>query len=271
METLSFSSLEESGKVDIFNEYAQKPFCVLSTIDDLDEVTKTNYKKITLSNRSVFVRSDVVDEIDKRIDSGVAFSKKMSTIHGPSLFHGVHKVLRPFLKSAYESRDKAREIVEKKKREEMREVLIKNKEAEEIKRIEIAQFVASFPPNVQKSLKEGAFLIESEGRYYQTVEEGADSFAGATTDSKFESKKAGNWKKGLFQVIKAGSPYVKSFIPSNISGVISRFKAELENDNVKTVVTGDSFSTFGDNELLVRIKFMENGEEKEISHSFTPF
>ena len=93
----------------------------------------------------------------------------------------------------------------------------------------------------------------------------------ADMDKDYESKKSGNWKRGLLETIKAGSPYVKSFLPSTISGVVNSFRAELEDGVVTAVVAGNSFSTFGDNDLWCSVKFSDAGSEKQISKSFKPF
>lgn len=271
MEKANFNQSQDTRKVNIFDEYATRPLGVLDSIDDLDENARANYKEIHLSNRNIFVRNDIHDEIQKGVDSSIAFDIKFGRKRESSLFQGVHKVLRPILKKTYNNRDKKDEMARTGERMNLLENIICHKEQEEKKRIEIAHFVASFPPNVQRSLKEGAFLIESEGRYYQTVEDGVDSFAAAELDSKFESRKAGTWRKGLFQTLVAGSSAVSSSLPSNISGVVNTFRAELKDHTVEVVVSGDSFSTFGNNSLSFKIKYEETGEEKVVTYQFQPF
>ena len=188
-----------------------------------------------------------------------------------------HPVLRPVFRKSYESKEKKKVEEVARYKEEVTINLIRNKEAEDQKRIEVAKFIESFPADIQQRLKTGAFLIDSEGRCYASVEEGQKSFLVAETDKDFESKKAGNWKRGLIETLRAGSPYVKSFLPSTITGVVNSFRAELKDEKVKVVVAGNSFSTFGDNDLRCIVEFLDVGAEKQsympkqILKSFKPF
>jgi hypothetical protein len=183
----------------------------------------------------------------------------------PGAFCGTTKGKR------YESNEKRNTEEVERYREEVIIQLIRNKEAEDRRRVEVVKFIESFPVDIQQRLKTGAFLIDFEGRYYPSVYDGEKSFVQADLDRDYKSEKSGNWKRGLLQTLKAGSPYVTSFLPSPISGVINSFRAELKDGVVAAVVAGNSFSTFGDNELGCSVKFNDNGSEKQISKSFKPF
>jgi hypothetical protein len=183
----------------------------------------------------------------------------------------VHKVLRPVFRKRYESNEKKKTEDVEKYREETKIQLIRNMEAEDKKRVEVAKFIESFPVDIQQRLKASAFLIDFDGRYYPSVEDGEKSFLQADLDKDYKSEKSGNWKRGLLQTLKAGSPYVTSFLPSPISGVVNSFRAELKDGVITAVVAGNSFSTFGDNELVCSVRFQDAGSEKRISKSFKPF
>lgn len=271
MEQPNFSS-PEVKKRDVFDEYSLELNYVLEDVSDLDPNTKANYRDVNIGDRIVFVRTDVLTDIEKRTEGLTPYEyKSLLRELLPKIPPVVHRVLRPVFRKRYELKDKKKIELLEKYREEVRIELIRNKEAEDKKRVEVVKFIESFPVDIQQRLKTGAFLIDSEGKYYSSVEEGQKSFAMAESDKDYESKKLGNWKRGLLQTIKAGSPYVKSFLPSTMSGVVNSFRAELEDGVVTTVVAGNNFSTFGDNDLWCTVKFNSGGSEKQNSKSFKPF
>lgn len=271
MEQPNFSS-PEVKKRDVFDEYSLELNYVLKDISDLDVNTQANYKSVDMVDRIVFVRTDVLTDIEKRTKGLTPYEyKSLLRELLPEIPPVIHRVLRPVFRKSYESKDKKEIESLEKYREEARIQLIRNKEAEDQKRIEVVKFIESFPVDIQQRLKTGAFLIDSEGKYYASVEEGQKSFAMAESDKEYESKKSGNWKRGLLETIKVGSPYVKSFLPSTMSGIVNSFRAELEDGVVTAVVSGNSFSTFGDNDLGCSVTFQDTGSEKRISKSFKPF
>lgn len=271
MEQPNFS-FPEVKKRDVFDEYSLELNYVLEDISDLDTNTKANYKSVDMVDRVVFVRTDVLTNIEKRTKGLTPYEyKSLLRELLPEIPPIIHRVLRPVFRKSYESKDKKKTESLEKYREEARIRLIRNKEDEDKKRVEVVKFIESFPVDIQQRLKTGIFLVDSEEKYYHSVVEGQKSFSAADMDKDYKSKKLGNWKRGLLETVKAGSPYVKSFLPSTISGVVNSFRAELEDGVVTAVVAGSSFSTFGDNELGCSIKFNDNGSEKKISKSFKPF
>lgn len=271
MEQPRFSSPEIKRR-DVFDEYSSDQNYVLEDISDLDANTQTNYKSVDMGDRIVFVRADILEDIEKHSNGLSPYEYKglVSELF-PEIPSTVHRVLRPIFRNRYESKEEKKNEEVKRYREEVKIQLIRNKEAEDNKRIEVIKFIESFPLDIKERLKTGAFLIDSEGKYYSSVEEGQKSFMAADFDNDYKSRKSGNWKKGLLETVKAGSPYVKSFLPSTMTGVVNSFRAELVDGNVTAVVTGNSFSTFGDNNLWCTVTFNDGGSEKKISKSFKPF
>lgn len=267
MENINSAPSPEIEK-DIFNEYLRQPIYVLLNLDNLDESLHGSYQKVTGSSGALFVRNDVMNEIEKRLISLNNLDKRLEDILGQGI---LQRILRPVLKKRYEDKDREKEINDAQKNEEMRRTLIKNKVVEEAKRIEIAEFVATFPLAIQKSLKEGAFLISTEGKYFESVENGTESFASAEDKKDYKSIKEGQWKRGLFQTLQAGSPFVKSFLPAVISGAYGTFKAELKDTIVTCVVTGNNFSSLKNNNLCFTLEYEEFGETKKVSRFFEPF
>ena len=265
----NFSSISSPEiKKDIFDEYLQQPIYVLSSLDGVEASSQEQYQEVSTSNRIVYVRNDVMKEIERKIKFHTDLDKRSKNISGQGVFH---QALRPIFKKRYETKDREKKVNDDQKNWETRNRLIEDKEVEEIKRIEIAEFVATFPLAVQKSLKDGVFLINTEGKYSESVENGTESFASANDKGDFKSIKGGSWERGLLQTLQAGSPFVKSFLASNITGAYSTFKAELKDDIVSCTVTGTSFSTFGDNDLGFSLEYEEFGEKKKVYRAFKPF
>ena len=271
MEKPSFSSPETKGSP-AFNEYSSGPIYVLEDVSGLDPSTQAMYKSADLGDRNVFVRIDILTEIEESTAKLNPYEFK-SLLHEllPEIPPTVHRVLRPVFRRSYELRDKKKSDELTRYREEAKIQRIQNKESEDKKRIEVVQFIESFPLDIKERLERGVFLIDSEGRYYPSVEEGQKSFLVADKNEEYESRKAGNWERGLLETLKAGSPYVKSFLPSTMSGVINSFRAELKDGTVTAVVAGNNLSTFGDNDLSCRVLFNDGESEKEIFKSFKPF
>lgn len=271
MEQPSFSS-PEIKKRDVFDDYSLELNYVLKDVSDLDAGTQANYKSVNMGDRVIFVRTDVLADIEKYV-KGLSSDEYKGLLHAllPGVLPTVHHVLRPIFRKSYELMDKKKSEEMSRYREEVIINLIRKKEIQDQKRIEVVKFIESFPLDIQQRLKTGAFLIDFEGKYYSSVEEGRKTFAVAESDKDFESKKAGNWKRGLLETLKAGSPYVKAYLPSAMSGVVSSFRAELKDGTVTAVVVGNSFSTFGDNDLSCSVEFNDGGTEKKAFKSFRPF
>ena len=66
MEQPIFSS-PETKKMDIFDEYSLEPNYVLENINGLNVSAQTNYKRVDIGDRIVFVRTDVLTGIEKYV------------------------------------------------------------------------------------------------------------------------------------------------------------------------------------------------------------
>ena len=272
MEHLGSVPSPEIKKVDVFDEYSLQTTYVLTSLDGLDSFSQEHYQEVVLvSGRVVFVRKDIKEQVEKMLKEMEVIYRKLEDFDIPELVRHAHKVLRPFFKTTYAVKDAKKEIEEKERRDENREILITNREYKDMQRVEVAKFVVSFPENVQKSLREGAFLIDTEGRYSESVENGTESFASAESKRDFKSMKKGTWKKGILETLKVGSSLVKSFLPSNISGAYNTFRAELKDDTVTAIISGSSFSAFGDKDLHLTLEYEESGEKRNVSRVFKPF
>lgn len=267
----------EGQPSDSSSEYSVERLHVLDNLDGLAASLRDNYTAVSLGDRTVYVRNDVLKTIDEEAQRSKA-PEQQTALEILSLEnnHAAQSIVRA-IRTAFSFRprlkgaNKDKQVREERYRKNLREELIKQKEREETIRIDVAKFIKGFPPEVQKSLKTGNFLIEAEGRYYESVEEGKDSFAGAQHDGEFKKVASGAWRSGLFETVKAGLPFVTSHMPSAMTGAISSFKAELEDDVVKATVSGNNFNSgFGNNKLSCRVIYKEGGEQKDIVGFFDP-
>lgn len=246
-------------------EYSNRPIYVLQSLDGVNESERQNYKELELSGKVVYVRDDILKAGKEEAVRMDALDKRLGALApGASLVSTVRKILRPVMRKTHGKKDESERAKIEKKNQVYLEGFLKRKESEDVWRMGVVAFIKQFPPLIQKELKEGAFLIDEEVRDYGDKN--------VTAFSEYESQKQGTWRRGLLETLVRGIPYVASSIPSNITGSLRQYRAELKNDNVDAVVAGSSFNSgLGGSGLGISVKFKEGGEEKDFYKSFKPF